>query len=207
MVDINSTILQLSIDEAKIELANLEDRGYSHVILVYPVLKNGEYDFPEIIEKFNILKEEVKTIDIMLGSLIYYHSSIIHRLQKQQILTLNNSNHILITLPCDEKPRLFRQAINELSEYQIILAQPHLCKYFHYKELVEIKAIGVKFLITYDDIKYHIVRRLLKKQMIDFIASGSGNYTEVHKRFQKLISEEYSQRIVRVNYNQIIHKP
>lgn len=207
MVDINVRILQLPIEEAKVELLKLEDRGYLHVILVYPVLENGEYDYPLIIEKFNELKKDARNINLMLGSLINYHSSMIHRLQAKQILTLNNTNYILLQLPLSGKPQLLKHAIEFLKDYKIIISQPHLCNYLNYKELLELKEMGVLYLISYDDTKIRLARKLLKKKMVDFIVHGLGNGFEVHKKAEKLIDEEYSQRIVFENFNQIIHKP
>lgn len=207
MVDINVKILQLPVNEGKMELAKLEDRGYLHVVLVYPVLEHDEYNFPEIVEKFNELKRETKNINLMLGNLIHYHNSMIHRLHHQQILTLNNSKYILLSIPYEEKPKLLTQAITALNDYKIILSQPHNCSYFHYKELVELKEMGVQYLISYDDTKNRIVRKLLKKKMIDYIVYGLGNGFEMHKKAEKLIDEEYSQNIVSRNFNQIIHKP
>ena len=206
MVDININILQLPIEEAKLELAKLEDCGYLHVILVYPVLQNGEYDFPEMINKFNQLKAEAKNINLMLGNLIHYHSSMIHRLQEKQILTLNNSPYILLELPSDEKPKLLKAAIEFLKDYKIIIVQPHKWKYYNYKELVELREMGVKFLICYSDTESHKVRKLLKKQMIDFMVAGLSNDMEISKKADKLIDQEYSQRLVSGSFQEIIQK-
>ena len=206
MVDININILQLPIEEAKLELAKLEDCGYLHVILVYPVLQNGEYDFPEMINKFNQLKAEAKNINLMLGNLIHYHSSMIHRLQEKQILTLNNSPYILLELPSDEKPKLLKAAIEFLKDYKIIIVQPHKWKYYNYKELVELREMGVKFLICYSDTESHKVRKLLKKQMIDFMVAGLSKDMEISKKADKLIDQEYSQRLVSGSFQEIIQK-
>jgi len=206
MVDINIEILQLPFEEAKSELLELEDRGFIHVILVYPVLENGEYEFPEMIEKFQRLKGEVKNINLMLGNLIHYHSSMAHRLKQKHILTLNDTEYILLELPLDSKPQLLEEAIEYLSDYKVIIYKPHKCKYFNYKALVELKKLGARYLVSYEDTANRLVRKLLKKEMIDFIVAGVCDKVHIDKRILKKMSDKYSQEIVEANFKEIVYK-
>lgn len=206
MVDINVRILQLPIEEARVELAKLEDLGYVNIILVYPVLENGEYDFPEIKEKFNILKAETKNSNLMFGNMVHYHSSILHRLKLKQISTLNDSEYLLLKLPIDEKPRLLNHIVSILSDYKLILYRPHECTYYNLKELVALKEQGVLFLITYEDTKNKIVRKLLKKKLIDFIVDGVSSNLEIAKKAKRYLDDDYSQKVVSENFHEINQK-
>ncbi|MDD4212473.1 MAG: hypothetical protein PHY42_03630 [Bacilli bacterium] len=204
MIDLNNQILRLSYDEAEQEIAQLIRLGYKAVILTSPVYDEETSDFDEMITKFNRLKVSSKQIQFFLGSEIYFHYSMIHRLSKGEILSLNQSEYIFVHLPNDKKPEQLNQLIHFWSDKKIVLSCIEEYKYFSVADLVDLKKKGVLFFSNINNIKFSKLQRLLKKQQIDFL----GTYQDIkdyrnHKFIQKL-SRGYYNQIVRDNYQKII---
>ncbi len=203
MFDINNQILQLGTEEAHDEINRLVDLGYTDVILTYPVLEDGNYEIDEIIAKFNMYKVSFKNINLYLGNEVNYHYSIIHRINNKDVLTLNQSNYVLIKLPNDHKPELLSIMFKSLSNYNIIISNIDQYKYFNFKDLKELKKNNIKFLVKIGSISKR-GRKLLKHEMIDYLVTYD-NIKVLSKNLKKKLSISYYKKINIDNYKDIIN--
>ncbi len=204
MFDINSSILKLSIEDAKMEINKLIDLGYTGVILTFEVLVDGKFEMTEQLEKFNILKDSCENIKLYLGNEINYHYTIIHRIKNNDLLTLNKSNYVLIKLPKDKKPELFKAMINSLRDYRIILSNIDDYKYLSYKDLLEMKNCGILFTSRISHLKKGKVNKLLKNNLLDYAVTYD-NICELPTKSQKLFTNDVKNKIFINNYKEIIN--
>lgn len=203
MVDINNQLLQLSFEEAQEEIAKLIGLGYTDLILTFPVLENGDYDIEDMISKFNMFKLNFKGINLYLGNEIQYHYSMIHRLKKNDVLTLNQSKYILIKLPMDKKPDQFKQLIKALNDYKIIISCIDQYKYFSLRDLVELKKSGILYLVNMKNIHKRKAKKLLKKKLIDFLVTYD-DINDYSNYLKKRIDKNYYRVLNYNNYEAII---
>lgn len=203
MFDINCSILKLDIEKAKIEIQKLKDLGYTGVILTTTVLDNGNYEMEEALNKFNILKDAFPDLKICFGNEINYHYTIIHRIKKNDVIGLNYSNYMLIKLPIDKKPELFKAMINSLSDYKIILSNVDEYKYFDYKDFLEMKKDGIYFLSKIGNIKKCKVKKLIKNKLLDYLVTYD-EVTEIPAKAKKILNNDDFEKLFVKNYKEII---
>ena len=111
MTDVHSHILfniddgSYSIEESIILLKELKSIGFTNVILTPHYIKGSEYSANNQIklERFTELKEEIKKqnieINIYLGNEIFVCNNILELLEREEIVSLNNTKYLLIELP------------------------------------------------------------------------------------------------------------
>lgn len=204
MVDINNQLLKLRPEEAQEEIAKLIGLGYTDLILTFPILENGDYEIEDMVSKFNMFKLNFKGINLYLGNEINYHYTLIHRLKKQDVLTLNQSEYILLKLPADDKPEQFKQLISALSAYKVILSCADQYKYLNVNDLVEMKKSGILYLVNIKNIKKRKTKKMLKKKLVDFLVTYDNVPKDVFEQGQKLIGREYMQKLINDNYTNIL---
>ena len=203
MVDINNQLLQLNFEEAQEEIAKLIGLGYTDLILTFPVLKAGDYEIDDMISKFNAFKLNFKGVNLYLGNEIHYHYSLIHRLKNNDLLTLNQSKYILVKLP-EENPMQLKQLIHALDDYKIIISCVDQYKYFSFHDLVELKKLGVLYLVNIKNIRKNKVKKLLKKKLIDFLVTYDDiNYLD--NKTKKKLDHNYHRQLRYNNYDDIIN--
>ena len=203
MITINNQLLQLPIEEVEEEIAKLIGLGYTHLILTFPALIDGEYEIEDMVTKFNMFKLNFKGINLHLGSELNYHYSIIHRLKKRDVLTLDQSEYILLRLPKEEKPEQFKQLIMALSSYRIILSCVEDYKYFSIDELEEMKDMGILYLSNIKNIGKKKVKKLLKRKLIDYLCF----YDDIDAFDEKLknrFGNAYINQITKDNFCKIL---
>ena len=203
MVDINNQLLRLNLEDAQEEIAKLIGLGYTDVILTFPILEDGNYEIDDMISKYNVFKLNFKGINLYLGNEINYHYSLIHRLKSNDCLTLNQTNYVLIKLP-DENPHQLRQLINALPDYKIIISCVDQYKYFSYHDLVDLKKLGVLYLVNIKNVHKGKAKKLLKKKLIDFLVT----YDDINfldNKILKKIDHNYHQNLKYYNYEEIIN--
>jgi len=203
MVDINNKILTLDFREAIEKINVLKAKGYSDLILTIPILENGEYEQKEEIEKFNLLKAKIKDINLYLGNEINYHYTLIHRLKKGDLFTLNNSEYVLIKLPEKEKPKELRQLILGLSDYKIIISSISNNKYYTFNDLKAIKNLGFLYLEKLADIDNRKVKKMLKRKMVDYLVINDEVDFKISKRYHK-IDDGYLEKLNHDNFINIL---
>lgn len=203
MVDLNNQLLKLSFEEAQEEIAHLISMGYTDLILTFPILEDGNYEIEEMISKFNMFKLNFKGINLYLGNEIHYHYSLIHRLKKNDILSLNQSKYILLKLPMDKKPDQFKQLINALHDYKIIISCVEQYKYFKLRDLVELKKLDILYLVNIKNIRKHKVKQLLKKQLVDYLVTYDDINDHIYN-LKKMINQNYYRNLTKDNYDAII---
>ena len=142
MIDLNNQILKLNYDDARDEISRLVGLGYTDLILTFPTLENGEYGIEEMVSKFNLFKVSIKGIRLWLGNEVHFHYTLIHRFKQKDILTLNQSEYLLLRLP-KKNPLQLKQLIGVLQSYKIILSCIEEINYFSMMDLIELKKMGV----------------------------------------------------------------
>lgn len=207
MIAINNQLLQLPVEEAQEEIAKLIGLGYTDVILTFSVLVNGEYDIEEMVSKFNMYKVNFKGIHLHLGCELHYHYSLIHRLKKHDVLSLNQTEYILLRLPQEKKPEQFRQLISALSDYKVILSCVEEYKYFSVKDLCAIKEEGLLYLSNIRNQEKKKLKKLLKMNLIDFLSYYDDIDPKKAEKLEKICGKVYYNQIVHENYLKILNYP
>jgi len=204
MFDLNNRILCLPLEEGKEEIEKIISLGYTDVILTYPVLLDGEYLQDEALKKFSFYKTTYSQINLYYGNEINYHYTLIMRLRKGEIKTLNDTNYLFLNLPKEEKPDQLRQLILALYDYRIILSCSDEYKYLSIKDLMDLKKNGILMFVNLNNIDKHKTKKMLKEKMVDFI----GTYENVNKnclgKCEKRIEKEYFTEITKNNYTKFL---
>ena len=106
MTDVHSHILfniddgSYSIEESIILLKELKSIGFTNVILTPHYIKGSEYSANNQtkLERFSELREEIKKqnieINIYLGNEIFVCNNILELLEREEIVSLNNTKYL-----------------------------------------------------------------------------------------------------------------
>ncbi|WP_279123851.1 tyrosine-protein phosphatase [Holdemania filiformis] len=139
MIDIHSHLIpgvddgSQSLEESLSLLKQAEEDGITELITTPHFMKNGEFrtKAPELVQRFNELKQAYKgPIKLHLGNELYIHPDLPELLEKDEILTLAESDYILVEFPFQDYNDEYDEILYELSlKYRIIIAHPERYRY------------------------------------------------------------------------------
>ena len=139
MIDIHSHLIpgvddgSQSIEESLALLKQAEEDGITELITTPHFIKNGEYRIraSELVKRFNELKQAYQgSIKLHLGNELYIHPDLPELLEQGEILTLGESDYILIEFPFNSYKDEYDEILYELSlKYRIVIAHPERYRY------------------------------------------------------------------------------
>ena len=139
MIDIHSHLIpgvddgSQSLEESLSLLKQAEQDGITELITTPHFMKNGEFrtKAPELVQRFNELKQAYKgPIKLHLGNELYIHPDLPELLEKGEVLTLVESDYILVEFPFQNYRDEYDEILYELAlRYRIIIAHPERYSY------------------------------------------------------------------------------
>ena len=199
-VDDGSSSLETSISMIKHEIAI----GVNEIICTpHHIYHRYEKSVDEIKKQFALLKQEVERLELpvklYLGQEICYtnREDIIQMLKSGALLTLNNTNRVLLEFSFTHEPEDVSDIIYnfQINGYEVIIA--HIERYewitydkvlaFHQEgALIQINSNSYLGLTTWKEKRF--VRKLLRKGLVDFVASDTHSFrpSTLDKSFKKI---------------------
>ena len=139
MIDIHSHLIpgvddgSQSLEESLSLLKQAEQDGITELITTPHFMKNGEFrtKAPELVQRFNELKQAYKgPIKLHLGNELYIHPDLPELLEKGEVLTLAESETILVEFSFQNYKDEYDEILYELAlRYRIIIAHPERYRY------------------------------------------------------------------------------
>lgn len=152
MIDLHSHILPAvddgasTVEESLKILKDMEAKGVTKIAATshYPLYNDRNYK-EYINEKLDFLRKKTAAenlkIEILSGSEILIDSTISKKLYNDQLLTLNNTDYILLETRLNLEPDYFSDLVHDLRAmgYQIIIAHPERYSYIQsdYRKLYQ----------------------------------------------------------------------
>ena len=187
-VDDGSPDLETSLNMIKHEIAIGVDTIYCTPHHIY---SRYEKSVEEIKKNFLILKEAVEKeklpIKLYLGQEICYshRENQIAMLKKGELLTLNNTNRVLLEFSFRREPEDLLDIIYNFSVngYEIIIAHVERYEWMTLDKVVALINEGAKIQINSDSIlglsswkEKRFVKKLLRKGLVDYVASDTHSF-------------------------------
>ena len=139
MIDIHSHLIpgvddgSQSLEESLSLLKQAEQDGITELITTPHFMKNGEFRMkaPELVQRFNELKQAYTgPIKLHLGNELYIHPDLPELFEKGEVLTLAESDYILVEFPFQNYKDDYDEILYELAlRYRIIIAHPERYSY------------------------------------------------------------------------------
>ena len=198
-VDDGSPNLETSIAMIKHELAI----GVDEIIATpHHIYSRYESTVEVIKERFNFLCEEVKKqnlpVNLYLGQEIYFthKEDIIQMLKEGKLLTLNNTNRVLLEFSFHREPENLLEVIYNfrVNGYQVIIAHVERYEWMTYQKVVALANEGAKIQINSDAVlgytswkEKRFVKKLLKNNLVDYVASDTHSFrpSSLDKSYKK----------------------
>lgn len=188
-VDDGSSSFEMSYEMLKLELLSNVD-----VVVLTPhyfITSFDKTDKAKIQEKFLIFKEKFADFKIrfILGAELYYTPELMHEINNHQVMTLGDSNYLLIEFSLVQNLYDIPSILNEICYlgYRPILAHPERYSYLSEKDLIKIKQTGTLIQVNTSSILGdfgHAIQkkafRFIKLNLVDFISSDAHN-TKIRK--------------------------
>ncbi len=214
MIDIHSHILPLvddgskSLDDSLTMLKNLKKIGVKDVVLtphnrgIYLCSKG---QLKKEFEKFKKASASIG-INLYLGQEIYYNDSTLEKLKSGELLTINNSKHVLLEFGADNVSEIveFTYLVKKAGFIPII-AHPERYNSLDSFDIEEIKSVGGLIQINASSIingsfsTRRMVKKLLKLKLVDFIASDIHfNRKLVLDKAKKYVSKKFGKEMADV---------
>ena len=187
-VDDGSPSLEASIEMIKHEIAV----GVKEIIATpHHIFHRYTKSVEEIKKQFELLKSEVERqnlpIKLYLGQEICYthREDQVSMLQKGELLTLNNTNRVLLEFSFTREPEDLLDIIYNFSikGYEVIVAHVERYLWMTYDKVEALKQEGALIQINSDSIigkttwkEKRFTRKLLKHQLVDFVASDTHSF-------------------------------
>jgi len=199
-VDDGSPNLETSIAMIKHEIAI----GVTEIICTpHHIFHRYEKSVEEIKEKYLSLKEAVEKenlpIKLYLGQEICYthREDIIAMLKEGKLLTLNNTNRVLLEFSFTREPEDILDIIYNfnVNGYEIIVAHVERYEWIDYQKVVALRNEGAKIQINSNSYlgmttwkEKRFVKKLLKKGLVDFVASDTHSFrpSTLDKSYKKI---------------------
>ena len=203
-VDDGSPNLETSIAMIKHELAI----GVDEIIATpHHIYSRYESTVEVIKERFNFLCEEVKKenlpVTLYLGQEIYFthKEDIIQMLKEGKLLTLNNTNRVLLEFSFTREPEDILDIIYNFSVngYEVIVAHVERYEWITLDKvkalrnegaLIQINSNSILGLTTWKEKRF--TKKLLKLDLVDFVASDTHSFrpSTLDKSFKKIKKPE-----------------
>ena len=199
-VDDGSPNLETSIAMIKHEISI----GVDTIICTpHHIYTRYEASVEVIKERFNFLKEEVEKLNLpvklLLGQEICYshREDIISMLKKGELLTLNDTNRVLLEFSFAREPEDITDIIYNfhINGYQVIIAHVERYEWITLDKVIAMKNEGALIQINSNSYlgmttwsEKRFVKKLLKKDLVDFVASDTHSFrpSSLDKSYKKI---------------------
>lgn len=199
-VDDGSSSLEESINMIKHEI----DIGVTDIICTpHHIFHRYEATVEVIKERFNFLKEEVEKLNLpiklYLGQEICYthREDIISMLKNGTLLTLNNTNRVLLEFSFTREPEDILDVIYNfnINGYEVIIAHVERYEWMTLDKVVALTNEGALIQINSNSIlgltswsEKRFVKKLLKKGLVDYVASDTHSFrpSTLDKSYKKI---------------------
>lgn len=221
MIDIHTHILPEVDDgsssfEMSYEMLNLELLNNVDVVVLTPhyfITSFDKIDKEKLKEKFEEFKEKFSNFGIrfVLGAELYYTPELMHEINNHQVITLGDSNYILIEFSLVQNLYDIPSILNEIVYlgYRPILAHPERYAYLNEKDIIKIKQTGTLIQVNTSSILGDFGRdiqkkafRYIKLNLVDFISSDA-HETKIRKPNLKETLEFVEKKLKRKIKNEI----
>ena len=199
-VDDGSKNLETSINMIKHEI----DIGVKEIICTpHHIYSRYEKSVEEIKAQFKLLKEAVEKenlpIKLYLGQEICYthREDIIAMLKSGKLLTLNNTNRVLLEFSFTREPENLLEVMYNfnVNGYEVIIAHIERYEWMTYDKVIALRSEGAKIQINSDTVlgytswkEKRFVKKLLKKGLVDYVASDTHSFrpSTLDKSYKKI---------------------
>lgn len=142
-----------------------------------------KYSQSELKEAFAVFQKQVKEkydVRLYLGQEIAYCEKVIPLLKKNELLTINGSEFLLLELPFDEAVPDMEELVYScrVLGYKIVIAHAERYAYYGYKDLDGLKKLGLFLQINSNSVTgrggkdaQKLVLKLLKYGLVDLVGS------------------------------------
>ena len=199
-VDDGSPNLETSIAMIKHEISI----GVDTIICTpHHIYTRYEKSVKEIKANFQLLKEAVEKenlpIKLYLGQEIYFthKENILQMLKEGKLLTLNNTNRVLLEFSFHREPEDLLDIIYNfnVNGYEVIIAHVERYEWMTYQKVVALRSEGALIQINSDSYlgytswkEKRFVRKLLKNNLVDYVASDTHSFrpSTLDKSYKKI---------------------
>ena len=199
-VDDGSPNLETSISMIKHEIAI----GVTEIIATpHHIYKRYEKSVEEIKSQFQLLKNEVEKqnlpIKLYLGQEICYthREDILGMLKSGKLLTLNNTNKVLLEFSFNREPEDLMDIIYNfgVNGYEVIIAHVERYEWMNLDKVKALRVEGAKIQINSNSYlgleglkEKWFVKKLLKLDLVDYVASDTHSFrpSTLDKSYQKI---------------------
>ena len=234
MIDIHTHIIpniddgSKSVEETFNLMKEAEEAGFTDIILTPHYITNY-YETPGSEVKFwteslqNIINQKGLEIQLHSGMEIYIFEELGELLRSGQIITLANSNYVLIEFPMSTTMRNVEQILFVIRNmgYKVIIAHPERYKYIqdnieYAMQLVEegclLQSNYGSIVDIYGKEAKKTIKQLLKMDLISFLGTDTHKEGTIYslmpkilKKMKKIISEEKLYEITTKNPKKILN--
>ena len=200
MIDIHSHLVpgvddgSPSLEESLQLLKQAEEEGITEIITTPHFMKNGDFrtKASELIQRFNELKEAYQgSIKLHLGNELYIHPDLPELLEQGEILTLAESETILVEFPFHDYREDYDEILYELSlKYQIIIAHPERYSYVQDDPNFCLRWLKEGYLLQSN--QNSLFKKETKKTLIPMIEHGFVSFiaSDAHNEYRPLILKD-----------------
>ena len=199
-VDDGSPNLETSITMIKHEI----EIGVNEIYCTpHHIYRRYEKSVEEIKEKFELLKQEVEKLNLpvklYLGQEICYthREDILGMLKSGKLLTLNNTNRVLLEFSFTREPEDLLDIIYNfgVNGYEVIIAHVERYEWITYQKVEDLKAEGALIQINSNSYlgltswkEKRFTKKLLKNGLVDYVASDTHSFrpSTLDKSFKKI---------------------
>lgn len=197
MLDIHTHIIP-NVDDGSKDLETslklleqAEKEGVTKIVLT-PHMNYIQKDIALIKKQEALLNEHYNgPIEFILGSEIKYYDKMVADLKQNKLLTINNSKYVLVEFDFNQEENI-ADAVYELTvaNYIPIIAHIERYSYLDVEDYKVLKEAGALIQINASSVEYKKyekkIKYLLKKDLVDFIASDCHNLEKRNVNFANI---------------------
>ena len=191
-----------------------------------PTYINTKQENLQILEQVKRrMRDENISIEVFLGNEIFIHEDMELFLENGKVSTLADSSYVLIELPMyQELPQeVVKKMLYKVKEkgFQVVIAHPERYVYLQKKpkQILEYFGEDVIFQGNYGSIiggygkeAQKTIKKLLKNKIIHYFSSDVHQFKrcfydvfdEINKKLQKMVDEEYFEKLTQINPKLVI---